>query len=393
MRILLLALILVAGFVAYATLWPSRFDPVAWQAPPVHALDRDTRPMSALTRLGIGAGTGPETVAIGPEGRLYAGYADGTIRRFDADKATGRSDGQVFATTNGRPLGLAFGPPLPRAKQHQRPDGTSRADRTVADADNAASGDASPGSQRATLYVADADQGLLAINRKGQITELTSSANGRPFGFTDDVTVAKDGRVYFTDASSRWPHTAYRTAILEHHGDGRLLRYDPKTGRTDVLLDGLQFANGVALGPDDAYVLVTETGAYRVTRYWLTGPHAGAHDVFIDDLPGFPDGIDADTAHRGFWIALFAPRNTVLDFAAPYPWLREVIHRLPSWLKPAPAHVGHIVHVANNGHVISQRIDDSNNAYAPITSVTPAGQWLYLGSLETDAIGRVPAQP
>ena len=393
MRILLLALIIVVGFVAFAALWPSRFDPVAWQAPPVHALDGATQSMSDLARLGLGAGTGPETVAIGPNDRLYAGYADGTIRRFDAGKAAGRHPGEVFATTNGRPLGLAFGPPLPGSKQHQRPAGTSASDQAVADTGNPAPGNPGPNPQRATLYVADADQGLLAINGNGQVSVLSTSANDQPFAFTDDVAVADDGRVYFTDATSRWHQPHYRTAILEHHGDGRLLRYDPATGSTDVLLDGLHFANGVALGPGDAYVLVTESGSYRVTRYWLRGPHAGAHDVFMDDLPGFPDGIDADADHQGFWIALFAPRNKLLDFAAPYPWLRKVVYRLPMWAQPTPAHVGHIVHVANDGHVIGQRIDDSDNAYAPITSVTADGDWLYLGSLEAHAIGRVPRTP
>ncbi len=383
MRILLLALIVVVGFIACATLWPSRFDPIAWQAPPARVLDTDTQPMSGLTRLGIGAGTGPETVAIDPRGRLYAGYADGTIRRFDANDAGGRSPGEVFATTNGRPLGMAFGPPLPSSKRHQHPARAGHGTSTPTD----------PDSQHPTLYVADADQGLLAIDRNGNVTVLSTSANGQPFAFTDDVVVAADGHVYFTDATSRWHQPHYRTAILEHHGDGRLLRYDPHTGSTDVLLDGLQFANGVALGPNDDYVLVTETGAYRVTRYWLRGPHAGAHGMFMNDLPGFPDGIDADAEHHGFWIALFAPRNDLLDLVAPYPWLRKVVYRLPQWAQPAPAHVGHIVHVANDGHVISQRIDDSDKAYAPITSVTAHGDWLYLGSLEAHAIGRVPRTP
>lgn len=393
MRILLLALIVVVGFITCAALWPSRFDPVAWQAPPAQVLNTSTHPLSGLTQLGIGAGTGPETVAIGPQDRLYAGYADGTIRRFDANDASGRSTGEVFASTNGRPLGLAFGPPLPSSKQHQRPAGTSATDRAAAGAGHGTSAAPGPDPQHATLYVADADQGLLAIDRNGDVTVLSTSANGQPFAFTDDVAVAGDGRVYFTDATSRWHQPNYRTAILEHHGDGRLLRYDPDTGSTDVLLDGLQFANGVALGPNDDYVLVTETGAYRVTRCWLRGPHAGAHDVFMHDLPGFPDGIDADADHQGFWIALFAPRNALLDFAAPHPWLRKVVYRLPQWAQPAPAHVGHILHVANDGHVISQRIDDSDNAYAPITSVTAHGDWLYLGSLAAHTIGRVPRTP
>ena len=55
---------------------------------------------------------------------------------------------------------------------------------------------------------------------------------------------------------------------------GRLLRYDPARGRTDVLADGLWFANGVALAPDESYVVVVETMRARLLRVWLRGPQA-----------------------------------------------------------------------------------------------------------------------
>lgn len=103
-------------------------------------------------------------------------------------------------------------------------------------------------------------------------TVSSTSANGVPFGFTDDVAVDASGRyAYFSDASSRWGYGQDGEAVIEHGGDGRLLRYDFSTGNTEVLLDQLQFANGVALGPDERYVLVNETGAYRISRYWLKG--------------------------------------------------------------------------------------------------------------------------
>ena len=45
------------------------------------------------------------------------------------------------------------------------------------------------------------------------------------------------------------------------------------------MLDRLMFANGVALGPGDEYVLVNETLAARITRYWVRGPKAGQSDT------------------------------------------------------------------------------------------------------------------
>ena len=134
---------------------------------------------------------------------------------------------------------------------------------------------------------------------------LTTEANGVPFGFTDDVVIDKPGHyAYFSDASSRFGYGHDGEAVLEHGGDGRLLRYDFQTGKTSVVLDKLEFANGVTLGPDDAYVLVNETGAYRISRYWLSGPKAGTHDLFIDNLPGLPDNLSFN-GHDRFWVALY----------------------------------------------------------------------------------------
>jgi sugar lactone lactonase YvrE len=54
-------------------------------------------------------------------------------------------------------------------------------------------------------------------------------------------------------------------------------------------------------------VLVNETGAYRISRYWLTGPKAGTHDMFIDNLPGLPDNLAFNGSNR--LVALYAPRS------------------------------------------------------------------------------------
>jgi sugar lactone lactonase YvrE len=372
-NLLTLLLLALVAFVAFALFWPSDFMPQPWSAPPAvtGAAPVKSAPLGQAERLAQGVATGPEDVAVDNEGRLYAGYDDGTIRRFDAN---GRN-GEVFATTNGRPLGLAF------------------TDKAVAPPDNTAQNGVpaeSDAPQGQTLIVADADKGLLAINGEGDIKMLASGAEGLPFKFTDDVDVAENGTIYFTDASSKYGQNAYRTDILEHGGHGRLMEYDPNTGTVTVLLGGLQFANGVALSADDSYVLVTETGSYRVLRYWLTGDKAGQSDIFIDRLPGFPDGISHGADSDTFWVALFAPRNQMLDFAADKPWLRRIVFHLPEALQPAPAHVGSLLGIKSDGTVVTDLRDDATNAFAPITSVEEDGDTLYLGSLNADSFARIP---
>ncbi|GAB3677374.1 SMP-30/gluconolactonase/LRE family protein [Salinisphaera aquimarina] len=377
-KLLFILLIALVAFIGYALFWPSSFAPVAWNAPDVRATPSapaaDDEKLANATRLADGVARGPEDVAVDDQGRIYAGYEDGTIRRFDADG----NNGEVFATTNGRPLGLAF----QRAPLFD--DGPA-ARSTGGDANNE---DTTQPPQQ-TLIVADADKGLLAIDAGGDITVLTHGAGDAAFAFTDDVDVADDGTIYFTDASSKYGKNNYRADILEHGGHGRLLKYDPKTRQASVLLSGLQFANGVAVGPDDAYVLVTETGSYRVTRYWLTGPKAGQHDIFVDNLPGFPDGISFNE-NGTFWLALFAPRDRTLDWLAPYAWLRKIVFRLPEAIQPQPAHVGHLLGLDTDGRIVTNLEDRRAEAFAPVTSVQQVENTLYLGSLTADSFARLP---
>ena len=96
---------------------------------------------------------------------------------------------------------------------------------------------------------------------------------------------------------------ASKSNILQGRASGRLLVYRAKSGAVDVLLEGLWFANGVALSSDEAFVLVAETPMHRVMRYYLTGPRKGSADVFADNLPGFVDGVSL-ALDGNFWIAI-----------------------------------------------------------------------------------------
>jgi hypothetical protein len=78
----------------------------------------------------------------------------------------------------------------------------------------------------------------------------------------------------------------YKGDLLEHSSTGRVMRYSD--GIVDVVADGLDFANGVVLAPDESTLDVAETGAYRITRIELTGAESGQTATLIGALPGFP---------------------------------------------------------------------------------------------------------
>ena len=336
--------------IIYLVLWPVPIDPVAWNPPEPPAMEgiyAVNNYLKDVERTGVGFGIGPEDVAIDNEGRIYGGYLDGRIVRFQNDG----SKPEIFANTEGRPLGMHF------------------------DANG-------------NLIVADSRKGLLEISQGGLTTVLTTEANGVPFGFTNDVDIAADGTIYFSDASFKFGLPNYKADLLEHRPNGRLLSYDPRTKTTEVILGSLYFANGVAVSPDQSFVLVVETGNYSVTRFWLSGPNQGKSEIFIDNLPGFPDGISSNGIDT-FWLALVSTRKPEMDVLMPKPFMRKVVMRLPKFLQPAPVIHGLVLGLDIYGNISYNLQDSSPDCYGTISSVQQYGEMLYLGSLEENSIARI----
>jgi sugar lactone lactonase YvrE len=362
---------LITIVVLYLLLWPVAISPQAWTpatAPPLTAKYQQNSLLAKTDRLSLGtetpkpgAGFAPEDVALDAEGRIYSGLDDGRIMRLQPDGTRP----EIFSNTNGRPLGLAFEP-------------------------------------NGNLIVADAVKGLLSLAADGSVTVLATGADGVPFGCTNDLDVAADGTIYFTDASSKFPLTNFTDDILEHGPNGRLLAYDAKTKTTWTVLSHLCFANGVAVSPDQSFVLVVETGKYRVHRVWLNersaevtsqtrdkigGPKYGRSEIFIDNLPGFPDGISSNGKDK-FWLALVTPRDTALDELLPHPFLRKIVARLPKFLQPAPKRYSFVLGLDANGHVVDNLQDGSPECYSEIANAVERQGSLYFGSIGESSVGR-----
>jgi len=342
-------LVLTAIAILYLAFAPSPVDPVEYHPPAKPEMTGALEPNTLLRQAELiaeGRVNGPEDTAIGPDGSIYAGTQDGKIVRVRPDGAL-----ETVAATGGRPLGLHL-------------DGAGN------------------------IIACDAHKGLLSIDKNGKTTVLASEAEGVPFRFADDLDIAKDGTVYFTDASDKFGIDDYLLDLLEGRPRGRFLSYDPATKSVKVLMRGLYFANGVALSRNEDFVLVNETYRYRIRRFWLKGPKAGTNDIFIDNLPGFPDNLSSN--RRGtFYLALFSVRDDLADMMHRHPALKRVMATFPRFMWPGPKPYGLVLALDERGTVVKSFHDTSGGRLRAITSAVEHEGHLYIGSLHERKIGKL----
>lgn len=302
------------------------------------------RAVTSFRRIAL-PGTAPEDVVCLDDGTVVTGLDDGRLLVVDP------ADGEVtvLADTAGHLLGLDVGD-----------DGA--------------------------IYICDHDRGLLKLDAgQSRTVVLADTVEGRPLRFASNVVGAADGTLYFSSSSQNFTIDRWRSDLIEHSGTGRLMRLVPG-GEVEVLRDDLQFANGVVLGPGQEYVLVAETGASRVSRYWLKGDAAGTSDVFLDALGGYPDNMSVGSDGL-LWVALASPRNAVLEGIFRLPSrARKVLARAPQSIGPAPEEVVWVQAYSFDGTLMHDiRIDDLDFGF--VTAVAENDGVLYLGTIIGNALG------
>jgi sugar lactone lactonase YvrE len=359
-RIVYAVLVLLTVLAAYLVFWPVPVQPVAWDAPPApgyqgaHAAN--TR-LAGLKLIPLPQGeSGPEHVVL-RDGKLYAAVASGRILRMNPDG----SGAETYADTGGRVLGFDF------------------------DADG-------------RLIAADAVKGLLVVGTDRSVTVLADKVDGDPIRYADAVVVAKNGKIYFSDASGRfapaqWGGT-FEAAVLdivEQRATGRILEYDPATKKARVVARGFSFPNGVALSPDELHLYVAETGRYRIWKVAVDAADVDASKgstqarVLLDNLPGYPDNLMRGADGR-IWVGLSGPRSAKIDELAGKPFMRALTLRLPRAWWPLPVPYGHVFAFDDAGRVVAD-LQDPGGSYPQTTGVTETADRLYIQNLHLGVLG------
>ncbi|MGO0059793.1 SMP-30/gluconolactonase/LRE family protein [Brevibacillus fluminis] len=332
--------------VSVLLLAPSPVKPAKWSAPTPPSFQQEgpwkQNNKLSSAQLVTDAPRFPEFITFDKEGVLHTGDSDGKIYKVAFNPDGNPQKAQVFADTKGTPNGLKF------------------------DANG-------------NLIVTDIKKGLLSITPSGSIEVLADQVDGKPIYLANELDIARDGSIYFSDTSNYGSVTFKE--IAENKPHGRLLKYDPMTKQTTVLLEGLYFANGVALSADEDFVLVAESYHYQLTRYWLKGPKKGTSDIFADNLAGFPDNITRDEQGH-FWVGIFTTRIAFVDQMHINPWLASIMAKVPQTLlsgASAPAKHGLAAEFSPQGELIGSWHDPEGSLYG-VTTATRHNGFLYIGT-------------
>ena len=315
--------------------------------------------LGTVETIGMGDVEGPEDVVLDRNDNLYTGTRHGTIVRFLAPDYV---KSEVFARIGGHPLGLAF----------------------------AENGD---------LLTCVGGMGVYKVSPAGEVSRVTDETNrswlsvidDSRLRLPDDLDVAPDGRIFFSEATIRYEMADWVVDALEGRGNGRLICHDPATGKTKTLLRGLIFPNGITICRDGQSLLFAETWACRISRYWFDGPNKGKREVLIANLPGYPDNINRGSDGT-YWIALLGLRTPTFDLAMKKPGFRRRMARriaADEWLFPN-VNRGCVVRVSESGDILDVLWDLSGENHPSITSTCEHKGHLYLGGVSNNRIGRIP---
>ncbi len=332
--------------------------PTAWKP----ALKPDFTGTTALNeklttsqKIALDGWYGPEDIIFDKEGNMYCGihrkaddFSDGRILKIDN---TGKID--IFYNAHSWIAGLHF------------------------DANE-------------NLIALSHKEGLISISPEKKVTVLASKdEKGKPFFMLNGLDIASDGKIYFSNTSDIASYTIKygRKMIMEMKPIGGFYCYDPQLNTVKTLIEGTYFGNGVVLSKDENYVLMVETTKYRVLRFWLKGDKAGQIDTFMDNLPGFPNGISI-RENGTYWLGFSTKRNDALDKIHPKVGMKKFVYGLPNFLQPKADKFGMVMNVSQEGAILQSFFDTKGTIMPETGAVKEYNGYLYLGGDVVPHIGK-----
>jgi gluconolactonase len=162
-------------------------------------------------------------------------------------------------------------------------------------------------------------------SESGDAEGVVDASDRLPLNSPNDVVVKRDGTIWFTD-----PSYGHLQGFRPEPARGDYVyRYDPASNWLSVVADDFDKPNGLAFSPDERVLYVADSGAnHDPGSFDPRRPHhirafdvvdgTLVHDrLFAVTNPGFPDGLEVDTAGNVYasafsGVQIFDPRGALI---------------------------------------------------------------------------------
>ena len=208
---------------------------------------------------------------------------------------------------------------------------------------------AAPGAAPASVARFEANVAALAAAPSGRLA--VALANGKlllrdgsaapvpvppadGFACPTALAFAGDDTLYVCHGSATHGPEDWAVDLMEGNAGGSVWRIDLPGGGATCLAHGLAFPNGLLVDPRGERLIVSESWRHRLIALPASG---GRPQPVLEKLPGYPARL-APSADGGAWLALFAPRNRLIEFVLLEDAYRtDMMREVPRdfWIAPA----------------------------------------------------------
>lgn len=120
---------------------------------------------------------------------------------------------------------------------------------------------------------------IARLEKDGTFTSLADNCEGKRFNSPNDLVIAKNGTIFFTDP----PYGMKKGTVpdVPYHG---VYAFHPFVkGVVKLLIDDIKFPNGIALSPDEKtlYIAVSDPASSRIMAYDLQGVAMAVNGLVI----------------------------------------------------------------------------------------------------------------
>lgn len=163
------------------------------------------------------------------------------------------------------------------------------------------------------------------IEHDGSRTVLASQFEGKRLNSPNDVVVASDGAIWFTDPTYGIDSDYEGDKAASEIGASNVYRIDPRSGAVNAVITDRVKPNGLAFSPDESLLYVADTGRSHVpglpitiTAYPVAADKlsVGKGQIFATHEAGLYDGFRCDSDGRvwtsaGMRVKAYAPDGTL----------------------------------------------------------------------------------